>query len=53
MVDKYPIARPHLANILDGLRISHAIPRRLVIALEIVDGVSARFGFGEMIFHVS
>src|SRR5271167_62650 len=52
VIDKHAIARTHLANILDRLRIGHAVPGCLVIAFQVVHGVSAGFGLSEEIFHV-
>ena len=45
-------SRLHLAQILDGGRIRHAVPDGFVVAHEIVEGVDAGLGFEEVVGHI-
>src|SRR5271154_3756132 len=46
VIDKYNVARLHLANSANRLRIGHAVPCCALVAFEVIDRISPRFSLG-------
>ena len=51
VIDEHPVARMHLPDGAERLRVAHTVPNRAVVAGQVFDGICLRISLSQEVIH--